>query len=111
MMLTDAHARVLAVIMASPSLSFSQPEWVAMKPSDPDTDLDESAVPHSCPHCHVGDDGRIRNGALQPHTAGAVAATALRWAGNMGHDTVWVSRFSMLHPLLSTPPWLCPTHG
>lgn len=100
------HTRAHTCTLASSSSCCSPcPDGWQWRPPDPSTDLDEGAVPHSCLHCHVGDDGGIRNPALQPHTAGVVTATALRWAGNTEHETVWVSRFFRLRP------WLCPTHG
>lgn len=74
------------------------------RPPDPGTDLNEGAVPHSSPHCHVGEDRDVGNGALQPHTAGVDTATALREAGNTGHETGGVSRAFRLRPLPLTPP-------
>lgn len=101
--LTHTHAHTCTPASPSPCRSPRPGHW-QWRPPDPGTDLDEGAVPHSCLHGHVGDDRSLRNGALQPHTAGEVTATALRWTWNTRHETVWVSRFSTLHPLPSTPP-------
>ena len=93
---------------------FSARRWWRGRPPDPGTDLDEGAVPHSSLHCHIGDDGGIGDGALQPHAAGVHTAAALRQAGSTAHETGWASRFFTLCPLPSIPPlalshpWLTP---
>lgn len=70
----------------------------------PSTDLDEGAVPHSSLHGHVGDDGGVRDGALQPHAAGVGSAAALGQARNTARETGWASRFFTLRPLPLIPP-------
>lgn len=62
------------------------PSWLCPFSPVLSAHLDERAVPHSRLHGHVGGEGGIREGALQPHTAGTAIGTVLSRQGTQGRS-------------------------